>query len=348
MVHKSSRTQTRSTRGIDTDEHDVERDPESFEAQTTTEATGDDVALRGTITIDSITTILEKGWINAAVCRGDYSDDPDSSLEYRRGPAGRRSILREIADSNPKACWVEQKADGRQIVTLYWPHTSFDISLDLRYAVYSFDNQPPSDDMNLPSKSDAESVSLCDACDAVDTSAVDSSESADTADTVDTDISLSNRHQSPDTPSTDDQSEWTFGEPAVDSTPDAPDRSPVDASNADASPTPEAPGAVFEQLSTGDQVRWAGDDDAAAPYTVVVGREDAQKLNGGNGPDVPTVYLEDQHGTTKTLHSRDTDRGIVTVDTPDEESDGIELVTNLRIVGRVDAKPPESDAGDRE
>jgi hypothetical protein len=39
---------------------------------------------------------------------------------------------------------------------------------------------------------------------------------------------------------------------------------------------------------------------------------------------------------------------MVTVSTPGEESDGIELVNNLRIVGHAEQEWVESDAGDRE
>lgn len=144
MRHNKTETQVRREKGIDKHEHEVTREPEQFDVELTDEAGDGSTALRGLIDTDSIRTILENEWVNAVVCRGDYTRGSGGQARspnqiLRHGPMSPFAALNELNANEPKTMWVDQKTDGRQIVTLYWAHTVYDISIDLRQAIYSFD-----------------------------------------------------------------------------------------------------------------------------------------------------------------------------------------------------------------
>jgi hypothetical protein len=133
--------------GINEREHEIDHDPVLFEAEPTEETGDETTAIRALIDLNSIQTILENDWVNATVCRGDYSRSGDGESHSQNrflpdGPVSPAAPLNELKAIQPKTAWVDQKVDGRQVVTLYWGYTSYIISLDLRKAIYSFGKLP--------------------------------------------------------------------------------------------------------------------------------------------------------------------------------------------------------------
>jgi hypothetical protein len=123
-------------------------DPKEYTAIDPHEAASTRARKKGTARTDTVERILQNGWIDGAVCGGRYTDDykRDEARNYDKGPVTAQAVLDAMDRVSPKRCWVEERNDGRQVVTVYWDFQSYEISLDLRSVMFTFDLEDDSED----------------------------------------------------------------------------------------------------------------------------------------------------------------------------------------------------------
>jgi hypothetical protein len=96
--------------------------------------------LHGTARSDTARRILEKGWTNAAVCEGRYTDDykRDMAMDFGKGIVSEQAILDAMDRVSPTHVWVKQLESGRQRLIFYWGFQSYTAELDGRYVEFDF------------------------------------------------------------------------------------------------------------------------------------------------------------------------------------------------------------------
>lgn len=118
----------------------ADADPKTYQAMNVRERNKNSVLRRGTARRDTVKRILRNGWTDATVCRRELTDDykRDMARNYDRGPVSPEYIIDKMETTNPKHCWVEQRADGREVILVCWSRRSYEITLDTRQITFDF------------------------------------------------------------------------------------------------------------------------------------------------------------------------------------------------------------------
>lgn len=112
----------------------------------------------GTVSTDTIQTLLENGWIDGAV--RDYQiieeDKNDTVNHVSGGPVGEAYIRAQLTSTDPTMCEIKSHTDGRQIVHLHWHgQQTIRFSVDIRHVEFEFDFNSSDEDaeQTTPSQS---------------------------------------------------------------------------------------------------------------------------------------------------------------------------------------------------